>query len=230
LRVRAGTGDHTGALAPPSRDERPYTTGQSAGCLVSVSIDLVTPEVRHRPNSPRGPVFIWGNVVVLSWLAVAVALLAIHDALGLTSWIALHALLLGAVTTAIVVWSEHFAVALCRMPSPPARRLALGLTALTVFVVPVLAGVSADISVLTGVGGTGIAVIRPCIPCIYGVPPRQWRPASSVTSSVSTAPRARRWRWAPSSGPCWRWDPGSGMRGCGWRTSMSRCWAGLACP
>jgi nitrite reductase (NO-forming) len=126
---------------------------------MSVSIDLMTPEVRHRRNRPRGPVFVWANVVVLCRLAIAVALLALQDVLGLPSWIALHALLLGAVTNAIVIWSEHFAVALCRIPNPPSRRLAFGLTALNLFVIAVLVGVSADLAVLTGLGGTGITVI-----------------------------------------------------------------------
>lgn len=49
----------------------------------------------------------WANAVVLSWLAVAVVLLAAHEVLGLPSRVALHALLLGAVTNAILIWSEH---------------------------------------------------------------------------------------------------------------------------
>lgn len=103
--------------------------------------------------------FVWANVVVLCWLAVAAGLLVAHSTLGISSWVALHALLLGAVTNAIVIWSEHFAEAFCRMPSPPSRRLAFGLTALNTLVVAVLVGVSTDTAVLVGVGGTGIAVI-----------------------------------------------------------------------
>lgn len=118
-------------------------------------ITPVTP--RHRP--PRGPVLVWGNVVVLGWLAVAIALLTTHDLLGLPSWLAVHALLLGAVTNAIVIWSEHFVVVLCRAAGPPPRRMALGLTALNVFVVAVLVGVTTGIVALSGVGGAGIAAI-----------------------------------------------------------------------
>ncbi|MDN4519765.1 multicopper oxidase domain-containing protein [Mycolicibacterium austroafricanum] len=124
-----------------------------------MSADLMTAQAPRRRNSLRGPVFLWANVVVLGWLAVSVGLLAAHSWLGLPGWVAMHALLLGAVTNAIVIWSEHFAVAWCRMPSPPQRRLALGLTALNLCVIAVLFGVSTDTAALTGIGGTGITVI-----------------------------------------------------------------------
>ncbi|WIX98047.1 multicopper oxidase domain-containing protein [Amycolatopsis mongoliensis] len=126
-------------------------------------VDLAPPPARaegagRRPG-PRGPVFVWANVVVLGWLTVAVGLLAAHQLLGLPGWVALHALLLGAATNAIVIWSEHFVVTLCRVPGPPPRRLALGLTALNLFVVTTIVGVTIDITALAGVGGTGVAAI-----------------------------------------------------------------------
>lgn len=101
----------------------------------------------------------WANAVVLGWLAVAVVLSAAHQVLGLPGWVALHALLLGAVTNAILIWSEHFVVTLCRAPAPLARRVAAGLTALNLFVVTVLAGVTTNVSVMTGAGAAGICVI-----------------------------------------------------------------------
>lgn len=107
----------------------------------------------------RGRVFVWANVVVLAWLALAVMLLALHDAFHVPAWVALHALLLGAVTNAIVIWSEHFVVTLCRVPGPSPRRLAFGLTALNLSVVFALVGVTTDVAVLAGVGGTAVAVI-----------------------------------------------------------------------
>ena len=124
-----------------------------------MSTDLTMPPVRRRPNSLRGPVFVWANVVVLGWLSMAIALLAVHSALGLPAWVALHAFLLGAVTNAIVIWSEHFAVALCRMPSPPQRRLVFGLAALNTSVTAVLIGVSTGTAILAGIGGAGVTVI-----------------------------------------------------------------------
>lgn len=107
----------------------------------------------------RAPVFIWANAVVLGWLAVAVLLLAGGQAFGVPQWLPLHALLLGAVTNAIVIWSEHFVVTWCRMPAPSPRRLALGLTALNVFVIAVLSGVALDVTALGVVGGVGVTVI-----------------------------------------------------------------------
>ncbi|GAA3863023.1 multicopper oxidase domain-containing protein [Saccharothrix violaceirubra] len=122
-------------------------------------VDLIPPPARGRRSGPRGSVFVWANIVVLGWLALAVALLAVHDVLGLPVWVALHALLLGAVTNAIVIWSEHFVVTLCRVPGPPPRRLALGLTVLNLFITAALIGVAADATVVAGAGGAGVAVI-----------------------------------------------------------------------
>lgn len=116
------------------------------------------PRSQSRPGW-RAPVFIWANAVVLGWLAVAVVMLAGGEALGVPRWLGLHALMLGAVTNAIVIWSEHFIVTWCRMPAPSPRRLTVGLTALNVFVVAVLTGVALDVTILAAVGGTGVAVI-----------------------------------------------------------------------
>ncbi|MEU3764920.1 multicopper oxidase domain-containing protein [Amycolatopsis keratiniphila] len=121
-----------------------------------------TPRIALAPPTaarPQGPLFVWANAVVLGWLAVAVILSAAHEVLGLPSWVALHALLLGAVTNAIVIWSEHFVVTLCRAPAPPARRVAAGLIALNLSVVTVLAGVTTDVVFVTGAGAAGICVI-----------------------------------------------------------------------
>ncbi|GAA0250700.1 multicopper oxidase domain-containing protein [Saccharothrix mutabilis subsp. mutabilis] len=113
----------------------------------------------------RAPVFVWGNALVLVWLAVAVVLLVVGDRLGLPEWLPLHALLLGSATTAIVIWSDHFVAVLCRVPGASERHLARGLVAITLLVTAVLAGVVADVPVLTGVGGTGLAVIA----CVHAV-------------------------------------------------------------
>ncbi|MET8764970.1 multicopper oxidase domain-containing protein [Lentzea sp. NPDC004782] len=112
-----------------------------------------------RGHVMRGRVFVWANVVVLAWLALAVMLLALHDAFRVPVWAALHALLLGAVTNAIVIWSEHFVVTLCRVPGPSPRRLAFGLSALNLFVLVALVGVTTDVAVLAGIGGAAVAVI-----------------------------------------------------------------------
>lgn len=106
-----------------------------------------------------GPLTAWGNLLVLGWLGVAVVLLVGHDTLGLPVWLALHAFLLGAVTNAIMVWSEHFVVALCRVPAPSERASALRLALLNVSVLLVLAGVLVDLHWLSGTGATGVSVL-----------------------------------------------------------------------
>jgi nitrite reductase (NO-forming) len=44
--------------------------------------------------------------------------LALGDRVAGRAWLALHLVLLGGLTNAIVVWSEHFAAALLRVPAP----------------------------------------------------------------------------------------------------------------
>jgi nitrite reductase (NO-forming) len=130
---------------------------ERVGGAMSSSIDLMAPG-RARSRF-KGPLVVWGNVLVLGWLAVAVALLATHERLGLPGWVAVHAFLLGCVTNAIVVWSEHFVVALCRAPAPPEQRMRLGLTGLNLAVVLVLVGVVVDAHWLSGTGATVVTVI-----------------------------------------------------------------------
>ncbi|GAA0532446.1 hypothetical protein GCM10011581_17040 [Saccharopolyspora subtropica] len=107
----------------------------------------------------RGPLLAWGNVFVLGWLGIAALLVVLHDGLGLPWWLALHALLLGAVTNAIVIWSEHFVTTWCRVPAPPERRVAVGLSVLNLSVVLVLVGVVADWHWVSGTGAGGVSVI-----------------------------------------------------------------------
>ncbi|HSF26152.1 MAG TPA: multicopper oxidase domain-containing protein [Actinomycetes bacterium] len=84
------------------------------------------------------------NAVVLGYLALAGLALVLHAQLPMPRWLAVHLLLLGAVTNAIVTWSEHFAVALLRAPAPSRRRSAARLAVLNLAVVGVLAGVSLE--------------------------------------------------------------------------------------
>jgi len=50
--------------------------------------------------------------LVLGYLAAAGVTLVLGDRVAGGTWLALHLVLLGAATNAIVVWSEHFAAAL----------------------------------------------------------------------------------------------------------------------
>jgi len=127
---------------------------------VAASSSKKPPPIRPgKPGGPRRPVFVIGNVVVLAWLAVAVALLLSYDALGLSVWLPVHALLLGAATNAIVIWSEHFAATLCRAPDPPSWQLSAKLAVLNVAAITALAGVYSGVMVLTAVAGVAVAVV-----------------------------------------------------------------------
>jgi nitrite reductase (NO-forming) len=99
--------------------------------------------------------------VVLTYLAAGGVTLALGDRVAGGGWLALHLVLLGAVTNAIVVWSEHFAAALLRTPpategAATARSLALNLG-----IVAVLTGVHVGRSALAaaGAGLAGVVVL-----------------------------------------------------------------------
>ncbi|HEU4360488.1 MAG TPA: multicopper oxidase domain-containing protein [Mycobacterium sp.] len=117
------------------------------------------PVARKRRGGPRGPVFIGANLVVLGWLAVTVVLLVAHDVVDHPVWLAIHALLLGAATNAIVIWSGHFTTTLCRVPDRPAWHLAAKLAVLNVAVVAALIGVWSDAERITGVAGAVVAAV-----------------------------------------------------------------------
>ena len=61
------------------------------------------------------------HVLVVAWLGLALAAVAAQESLPVARWLAVHMFLLGAVTTAILVWSEHFAVALLHAEVPDER-------------------------------------------------------------------------------------------------------------
>ncbi|MEV0900469.1 hypothetical protein [Actinoplanes sp. NPDC049802] len=89
----------------------------------------------------------------LLYLASLVALALAHPLLPTWRWLAIHMLLLGAATNAILVWSAHFTAAVLRVPAPQRRTgevARLGL--LNVGVVAVLAGGAAELP-WVGVGG-----------------------------------------------------------------------------
>lgn len=62
------------------------------------------------------------GAVVLSWLLAAGLVAALRGLVPGATWLMVHLLLLGAVTTAILVWSWHFSLAVLRSPSVPTRR------------------------------------------------------------------------------------------------------------
>ncbi|MDA8368681.1 MAG: multicopper oxidase domain-containing protein [Nocardiopsaceae bacterium] len=114
----------------------------------------------HTPPEPPRRRASWharANAVVLAWLALTAAAMAAGDHLPVAPWLAIHVFLLGAVTNAIVTWTEHFATALLRLPAParwwPVARLA----ALNAGIAAVLLGAAAGYPAVA-VGGAVVVV------------------------------------------------------------------------
>jgi nitrite reductase (NO-forming) len=61
------------------------------------------------------------NGLVVLWLVAAAVVVLVHRFVPNGGWLMVHLLLLGAVSTAILVWSQHFADALLRRPAPGGR-------------------------------------------------------------------------------------------------------------
>ena len=62
------------------------------------------------------------NALVLAWGIAAAVVAVAHRSVPQSSWLMAHLLLLGAVSTAILVWSAHFAEAVRRRPLPGGYR------------------------------------------------------------------------------------------------------------
>ena len=66
------------------------------------------------------------NSLVGAWLALAVVAVTAHRFVPNSNWLMVRLLLLGALSTAIYIWSQHFADSLLRR-KPPGGRRSLGL-------------------------------------------------------------------------------------------------------
>ncbi|QKW38335.1 multicopper oxidase domain-containing protein [Actinomadura sp. NAK00032] len=103
------------------------------------------PKVGPPPPAPRRPRATWhaaANGVVLAWLALTIVAALVRHELPAPRWLLIHLFLLGAVTNAIVTWTEHFASALLRIPAPPDWWPMTRLAALNTGIVAVLYGFS----------------------------------------------------------------------------------------
>lgn len=106
----------------------------------------MTADGAGRGRRVRRQVLVTG--LVLGYLAAAGVTLALGDRVAGGTWLALHLVLLGAATNAIVVWSEHFAAALLRVPRAGERAATARALALNLGVLAVLGGVHAGRPVL----------------------------------------------------------------------------------
>ncbi|MFJ6070699.1 multicopper oxidase domain-containing protein [Streptomyces sp. NPDC093065] len=107
------------------------------------------PVGRPGTSRPRGR-HLAAHTLVAAWLLLAAAAAGAQQNLPVARWLAIHLFLLGAATTAVIVWSEHFAVALLHARPPGRRGSDARLAGVNVAVVGILTGVWADLPALTG--------------------------------------------------------------------------------
>src|SRR3954454_17987952 len=94
--------------------------------------------IQPRPNANPGAAVssrlrwhAWVNLLVVGWIAVTAAS-AVGAVYGtVPQWLPVHTFLLGAATTAVVIWSEHFAVAVTHARQPARRGSLARLAVLT---------------------------------------------------------------------------------------------------
>ncbi|MDX3358257.1 multicopper oxidase domain-containing protein [Streptomyces griseoaurantiacus] len=98
------------------------------------------------------------HLLVAGWAGLALLAAAAPDTLPVARWLAVHLLLLGAATTAIVVWSEHFAVAMLHAPVPDRRWSTARLAGVNVSVAGVLLAVWAGPPALIAAACAALAV------------------------------------------------------------------------
>lgn len=91
------------------------------------------------------------HVLVVAWLGLALLAAAAQEIMPVARWLSVHMFLLGAVTTAILIWSEHFAVALLHAKIPDERRSTARLATANLAVAGLLLGVWTATTVLTAV-------------------------------------------------------------------------------
>ncbi|TFD62906.1 copper oxidase [Cryobacterium suzukii] len=100
------------------------------------------------------------NAVVAAWLAVLGVVVLTHQGIPVADWLMVHLLLLGAVSTAIIIWSQHFADTLVRRPALGGRRsLIIRLVGHTLGAVLVMIGMIVNLFVVVLVGGVLVGAV-----------------------------------------------------------------------
>ncbi|MFE1285623.1 multicopper oxidase domain-containing protein [Streptomyces sp. NPDC058751] len=113
--------------------------------------EATRPRSRFKESGQRGR-HLAAHALVAAWAVLALLAASERQTLPVARWLAVHLFLLGAVTTAIVVWSEHFAVAMLHARLPDRRWSDARLAGVNTGVAGVLGGVWADLPALTGAG------------------------------------------------------------------------------
>jgi nitrite reductase (NO-forming) len=98
------------------------------------------------------------NAVVLGWIVLTIVAVTIHRFVDRPLWLMVHVPLLGAVTAAILIWSQHFADTLTRRQAPGGRAgLGIRLGLQTAGALAVTAGMLVDQLVLVVAGASVVA-------------------------------------------------------------------------
>ncbi|MBX3195854.1 MAG: multicopper oxidase domain-containing protein [Microbacteriaceae bacterium] len=102
------------------------------------------------------------NSVVLGWFVLTLVAVGVHRFVDRPLWLLVHVPMLGAVTAAILIWSQHFTDTLTRRAAPAGRvGLGLRLGLQTAGALAITAGMLLDaiVPVLVGAGVLSLAVI-----------------------------------------------------------------------
>ncbi|PYF99372.1 nitrite reductase (NO-forming) [Georgenia satyanarayanai] len=113
-----------------------------------------------RPPMARRPWHVTVNALVVAWFLAAFVVAVAHRWIPEANYLMVHLTLLGAVTTAILIWSAHFADTLLGRPAPGGQGLIfLRLGVHTVSAICVIVGIATDRWPLVVVGGVGITLV-----------------------------------------------------------------------
>ena len=100
------------------------------------------------------------NSLIAVWLVALGIAVLVHRFVPASGWLMVHLLLLGAVSTAILIWSQHFADTLLRHPALGGRRSLVGrLAAHTTGAVLVVAGMISGWWPLVLIGGILLGLV-----------------------------------------------------------------------
>ena len=117
------------------------------------------------------------NAVVAAWLAVLGVVVLAHQGIPVANWLMVHLLLLGAVSTALVIWSQHFADTLVRRPALGGRRsLIIRLVGHTLGAILVIIGMIVNLFVVVLAGGVLVGAVAVLHAALLGRELRRAKP------------------------------------------------------
>ena len=111
-----------------------------------------------RPTVSRAAWHLRAGALVAGWLTALLVVTLVHPFVPAWDWLLVHLLVLGAASTAILIWSWHFTAAVLRMPDSVTRRGQVArLAGFTGGAVTVVAGMMTGLWTLLLAGGLLVA-------------------------------------------------------------------------